>query len=45
MVVGGMVGLKEHEEALEVEERNKVRRFVDKRMKRKKRLVERDLVL
>lgn len=44
-MVGGMVGLKEHEEALKVEERNKVRRFVDKRMKRKKRLVERDLVL
>lgn len=40
-----VVGLKEQKEALKVEERNSVRRFVDKRMKRKKRLVERDLGL
>ncbi|KAI8030156.1 hypothetical protein LOK49_LG01G02094 [Camellia lanceoleosa] len=43
--MGGGLRLLREQEELKVVEMNKVRRFVDKRRKRKKRLVERDLVL
>ncbi|KAI7990315.1 hypothetical protein LOK49_LG12G02909 [Camellia lanceoleosa] len=43
--MGGGLRLLREQEEWKVVEMNKVRRFVDKRRKRKKRLVERDLVL